>query len=210
MEDMMLELIEVCRQKEFYCMYDNVDDLIESALNSKLLLINLESQRLDKKKQEVKNVVEQPTERGTLHAIAPVLPTEEPEYSLSMGYKHLNTTSETESDKIIKSCVEELVSISNECEDKLSFPRHPSEPPDPEFNFEPDAGEVRIMLKTVKNQSKPGNIGHKIGSLHQKPDQMEFLYNDQADKPKCQKIESARAILAYSPKSNFQGKCEIQ
>nr|GEV30715.1 reverse transcriptase domain-containing protein [Tanacetum cinerariifolium] len=65
MEDTMLELVEVCRQKEFYCMHNNVDDLIESALNSKLLSINLESQRLDKKKQEVKNIVEQPTERGT-------------------------------------------------------------------------------------------------------------------------------------------------
>nr|GEV85678.1 retrovirus-related Pol polyprotein from transposon TNT 1-94 [Tanacetum cinerariifolium] len=82
----------------------------QNALNSKLLLINLRSQRLDKKKQEVKNIVEQPTKRGTriakslqnfrvkksstslndtsqitsVHAIAPVLPTEEPEYSLSM------------------------------------------------------------------------------------------------------------------------------
>nr|GEU28912.1 hypothetical protein [Tanacetum cinerariifolium] len=44
-------------------MHDNVDDLIESALNSKLLSIN--SQRLDKKKQEVKNIVEQSAERGT-------------------------------------------------------------------------------------------------------------------------------------------------
>nr|GEZ37553.1 hypothetical protein [Tanacetum cinerariifolium] len=50
---------------ELYCMHDNVDDLIESALNSKLLSINLNSQHLDKKKQEVKNVVEQPAERGT-------------------------------------------------------------------------------------------------------------------------------------------------
>nr|GFC94918.1 hypothetical protein [Tanacetum cinerariifolium] len=94
-------------------MHDNVDDLIESALNSKLLSIYLESQRLDKKKQEVKNIVEQPTKRKTridkslqnfrvvhkkssislnntsqispVHAIAPILPTEEPEYSLSMG-----------------------------------------------------------------------------------------------------------------------------
>nr|GEV67520.1 hypothetical protein [Tanacetum cinerariifolium] len=66
-EDTMLELVEVCRQKEFYCMHDNVDDLIESALNSKLLSINLDSQCLDKKKQEVKNIIEQPTERRTQH-----------------------------------------------------------------------------------------------------------------------------------------------
>nr|GFC10381.1 hypothetical protein [Tanacetum cinerariifolium] len=31
MEDTILELVEICRQKELYCMHDNVDDLIESA-----------------------------------------------------------------------------------------------------------------------------------------------------------------------------------
>nr|GEX93416.1 hypothetical protein [Tanacetum cinerariifolium] len=111
MENTILELVEICRQKEIYCMHDNVDDLIESAFNFKLLSIN--SQRLDKKKQKVKNVVEQPAERETriieslqnfrvihkssislkntsqispVHAVAPILSTEEPEYSLSMAY----------------------------------------------------------------------------------------------------------------------------
>nr|GEZ22446.1 hypothetical protein [Tanacetum cinerariifolium]GEZ54043.1 hypothetical protein [Tanacetum cinerariifolium] len=138
MENTMLELVEVCRQKELYCIHDNVDDLIESALNSKLLLINLNSQCL-----EVKNVVEQPAERRThiveslqnfkvikksstslentsqislVHAIAPILSTKEPKYSLSMGYKHLNTTPKTKSDEIIKSGVEELVQILSENE----------------------------------------------------------------------------------------------
>ncbi|GKA23774.1 hypothetical protein Tco_0709807 [Tanacetum coccineum] len=45
------------------------------------------------------------------------LPTEEPEYSLSMGDKHLDTISETESDKVIKSSVENIVSIPSESED---------------------------------------------------------------------------------------------
>nr|GEY05810.1 hypothetical protein [Tanacetum cinerariifolium] len=63
MEDTILELVEICRQKELFCMHDNVDDLIKSALNSKLLSIN--SQRLNKEKQEVKNIVEQPAERRT-------------------------------------------------------------------------------------------------------------------------------------------------
>nr|GEV02711.1 hypothetical protein [Tanacetum cinerariifolium] len=143
MENTILELVEICRQKELYCMHDNVDDLIESALNFKLLLINLNSQRLNKEKQEVKNVVEQPAERRTriekslqnfrvihknsifvkntsqispVHVVAPILSTKEPEYSLSMGYEHPNTTSKTESDEIIKSGVEELVPIPNECE----------------------------------------------------------------------------------------------
>nr|GEZ84143.1 hypothetical protein [Tanacetum cinerariifolium] len=144
MEDTMLELVEVCRQKEFYCMHNDVDDLIESALNSKLLSINLKSQHLDKKKQEVKNIVEQPTKLGTriaeslhnfrvihkksytslkntsqismVHAITPVLPTEEPEYSLSMGYEHLSTTSETESDEVIESGAKNVLLIPSEYE----------------------------------------------------------------------------------------------
>nr|GEY69166.1 hypothetical protein [Tanacetum cinerariifolium] len=49
-------------------------------------------------------------------AVTSILPTEEPEYSLSMGYEHLNTTLEMESDKITKSGVEELVPILSECE----------------------------------------------------------------------------------------------
>nr|GFD34919.1 hypothetical protein [Tanacetum cinerariifolium] len=125
-------------------MHDNVDDLIERALNSKLLSINLESQRLDKKKQEVKNIVEQPTKRRTriveslqnfrvvhkksfislnntsqispVHAITPVLPIEEPEYSLSMGYEHLSTTLETESDEVTESSVKNLLPIPCEYE----------------------------------------------------------------------------------------------
>nr|GEX55638.1 hypothetical protein [Tanacetum cinerariifolium] len=141
MEDTMLELVEVCRQKEFYCMHNDVDDLIESALNSKLLSINLRSQRLDKEKKKVKNIIEQPTERGTriaktlqnfrvqssislnntsqispVHAITPVLPTKEPEYSLSIWYEHLSTILETESDEVTEPSVEKLVPISSEYE----------------------------------------------------------------------------------------------
>nr|GEY80157.1 hypothetical protein [Tanacetum cinerariifolium] len=106
MEDTMLELVKIYRQKELLCIHDNVDDLIESAINTKLLSIN--SQRLDNKEQEVKNVVEQPAERENL---ATILSTKEPEYSPSMGYENSNTTLEMKSDEIIKSGVEELVPI---------------------------------------------------------------------------------------------------
>ncbi|GJX44365.1 hypothetical protein Tco_0261041 [Tanacetum coccineum] len=147
MEDTMLDLLEICRQKELYCMHNNVEDLIESALNSKLLLINLKSQRLDKEKQEVKNIVEQATKRRTritkslknfkvihkestiplnktpqispVNAITHDLPTEEPEYSLSMGDEHLSTIPETESDEVIKSSDENLVPIPTSQIDSL-------------------------------------------------------------------------------------------
>nr|GEZ10651.1 hypothetical protein [Tanacetum cinerariifolium] len=105
MEDTILELVKNCREKEFFCIHDNVDDLIESALNSKLLLINSSSQRLDKKEQEVKNVIEQPAERGT-----------QLEHSLSMGYEHLSITPETESDEVTKSNAKKLLPIPSECE----------------------------------------------------------------------------------------------
>nr|GEY95328.1 hypothetical protein [Tanacetum cinerariifolium] len=136
MEDTILELVEICRQKELLCMHDNVDDLIESAFNSKLLLIN--SQRLNKEKQEVKNVVEQPAERRTLHAVAPILSTKEHGYSPSMGYEHPNTTLETKSDEIKKSSVEELVPILSEnevtSEDKREYIEYvEASLPDPEI-----------------------------------------------------------------------------
>nr|GFB30665.1 hypothetical protein [Tanacetum cinerariifolium] len=60
MEKMMLDLVKICPHKQFLCMHDDVDNLIESALDFKLLSIN--SQRLDKKEQEVKIVEEQPAE----------------------------------------------------------------------------------------------------------------------------------------------------
>ncbi|GJT26218.1 hypothetical protein Tco_0906493 [Tanacetum coccineum] len=50
-------------------------------------------------------------------AITPVLPTEEPDNSLSMGDEHLSTIPEMESDKLVKSIVENLVPIPSESED---------------------------------------------------------------------------------------------
>nr|GFB72757.1 hypothetical protein [Tanacetum cinerariifolium] len=103
------------------------------ALDSKLLSINsINSQRLDKKEQEVKNVVEQPAERrnhaekslqnfrvvhkssisfkntsqiSLIHSIVPIQSTEEPEHLLRMGYEHLSITPETESNEVTESNV---------------------------------------------------------------------------------------------------------
>nr|GFA72726.1 retrotransposon Orf1 [Tanacetum cinerariifolium] len=64
MEKTMLDLVKICHHKQFLFMHDNVDDLIESALDYKLLSIkSINFQRLDKKEQEVKIVEEQPAER---------------------------------------------------------------------------------------------------------------------------------------------------
>ncbi|GJW86799.1 hypothetical protein Tco_0162139 [Tanacetum coccineum] len=50
-------------------------------------------------------------------AITPVLPTEEPDNSLSMGDEHLSTILETESNELIKFSVGNLVPIPSESED---------------------------------------------------------------------------------------------
>nr|GEW95863.1 hypothetical protein [Tanacetum cinerariifolium] len=117
MEDTMLELVKICQEKEFLCIHDDVDDLIESALNSKLLLINSNSQRLDKKEQEVKNVVEQDTSQiYSIHAVAPILSTKEPGHLLSIEYEHPSNTPETESDEVTESNAENLLPIPSKCE----------------------------------------------------------------------------------------------
>nr|GEY92944.1 hypothetical protein [Tanacetum cinerariifolium] len=142
MEDTMLELVKSCQEKEFLCIHDDVYDLIESALNYKLLLINSNSQYLDKKEQEVKNIVEQTAEHGnrniqslqnfrvihkssislntsqisSIHAIAPILSTKKPKHLLSMGYEHLNITPKTESDEVTESNAENLLPIPSKCE----------------------------------------------------------------------------------------------
>ncbi|GKD60594.1 hypothetical protein Tco_1298103, partial [Tanacetum coccineum] len=144
MEDTMLDLLEICQQKELYCIHNNIDDLFESALNSKLLSINLNSQHLDKEKQEVKNIAEPTAKHQTrispclnnfkviskectiplnktpqislVNAITHDLPTEEPEYSLIMGNEELSTILEKESDEFIKSSVKDLIPIPRESE----------------------------------------------------------------------------------------------
>nr|GEZ50313.1 hypothetical protein [Tanacetum cinerariifolium] len=88
LEEMMLEWLDLCREKELYYVHDSIEDLIGRAMNTMLLLINLKSQRLNKERQEVKNIVQQVTKRRT----------------------------QIESDKVIKSSVENLVPIPSESE----------------------------------------------------------------------------------------------
>nr|GFC26616.1 hypothetical protein [Tanacetum cinerariifolium] len=150
MEKTMLELIEIFRHEQILCMYDNIEDLIEGALDTKLLSINsIKSQRLDKQEQEVKNIEEQPAERrnqaerslqnfrvihknsislnssqiSSVHVDTPILSTREPENSLSMGYGHLSITPETESDEVTESNAKNLLPIPSECEVTLKDKR---------------------------------------------------------------------------------------
>nr|GFB05428.1 hypothetical protein [Tanacetum cinerariifolium] len=90
MEKTMLDLVKICHHKQFLCMHDNVDDLIKSALDSKLLSINfINFQLLNKKEQEVKIVEEQPAE------------------------------GRNQSDEVTKSNAKNLLPIPSECEERL-------------------------------------------------------------------------------------------
>nr|GFB02593.1 hypothetical protein [Tanacetum cinerariifolium] len=136
MEDTMFELVKICHHKQFICIHDDIDNLIESALDSKLLSINsINSQHLDKKEQpaERRNHAEKSlqdfrvihkssisvnstSQFFLIHSIAPILSTKEPEHLLSMGYEHLNITPEMESDEVKESNAENLLPISSKCE----------------------------------------------------------------------------------------------
>nr|GEW73911.1 hypothetical protein [Tanacetum cinerariifolium] len=141
-ENTMIELVEICRHKEILSMYDNVDDLIESALDTKLLSINSKSQHPDKKEQKAKNIEEQSAERSnhaknsmqnfrvihknsislnssqisSVHTVAPILSTKEPKHPLSMGYEHLSITPKIESDEVTETNAKNLLPIPSECE----------------------------------------------------------------------------------------------
>ncbi|GKC59176.1 hypothetical protein Tco_1086774 [Tanacetum coccineum] len=122
MEDTMIDLLKICQQKELYCIHNNVEDLIESALNFKLLLINLNSQRLNKEEHEVKNIestipLNKTPQIFPVNAITHDLPTEKHEDSLIMGNEELSTIPEKESDEFIKSSVEDLIPFPRESED---------------------------------------------------------------------------------------------
>nr|GEV52889.1 hypothetical protein [Tanacetum cinerariifolium] len=115
MEDMMLELLE------------EVKNIIEQPTKRETRIAeSLQNFRVKKSSTSLNNT----SQISSVNAITPVLPTEEPKYSLSMRYEHLSTPPETKSE-ILKSSVEKLVPIPNECEvtsdnekDKLSCEDH--------------------------------------------------------------------------------------
>nr|GEY54372.1 hypothetical protein [Tanacetum cinerariifolium] len=53
---------------------------------------------------------------SSIHPIAPILSTKEPEHLLSMGYEHLSITPEIESDEVTEFNVENLLPIPSKCE----------------------------------------------------------------------------------------------
>nr|GFB16040.1 hypothetical protein [Tanacetum cinerariifolium] len=132
---------DICQLIREECCIEVLEE--QNALDSELLLINsINSQRLDKKEQEVKNVVEQPaghrnrdekslqnfrvvhkssisvnstSQISSVHAVTQIQSTKKPEHLLSMGYEHLSITPETESDEVTESNAENLLPIPSKC-----------------------------------------------------------------------------------------------
>nr|GEY76436.1 hypothetical protein [Tanacetum cinerariifolium] len=125
MEDTMLELVKIFQENEFLCIHDNVDDLIESALNSKLLLINANSQ------------------------LAPILPTKEPKHSLSIRYEHLSITPETTSDDVTESNAENLYQSQVNASELAHV-----NPEIPKFDFDFEE-EIRLIESLLYDNSSP-------------------------------------------------------
>nr|GEW38743.1 hypothetical protein [Tanacetum cinerariifolium] len=119
--------------------------------------------------------------KNSSNAITLDLPTEKPDNSLSMGDEHLSTISETESDEVIKSSVEDLVLIPSESEgisdDTCDVPFCDNSPPLDDIDYieaSPPDSEL-VSLEEVKDdilREKLLNINlliAKIKSLNDNP-----------------------------------------
>nr|GEY10491.1 hypothetical protein [Tanacetum cinerariifolium] len=160
MKDTMLELVKICQQKEFLCIHDDVDDVIKSALDSKLLLINSNYQRLDKKEQEIKIVVEQPAERGNQDEIECDMPAKDvfsPVYTTISNplFKDNDDLDSSDDESLPDEDVpaEEFKIYSNPLcdEDKIN-----SDKLDPYcFNLESEFEEIRLIENLLYDNSSP-------------------------------------------------------
>nr|GEU89435.1 hypothetical protein [Tanacetum cinerariifolium] len=137
MEKTMFDLVKIIHRKQFLCIHDDVDDLIESALDSKLLSINsINSQRLDKKEQEVKIVEEQPAERrnqGDIRFLKKLL---------------------------IDDSILSHESSDDNFEENPLIPRPPPEPPDDNFDLEPEV--ISAVMEEIDEPDEHFNPGREI------------------------------------------------
>nr|GEY03336.1 hypothetical protein [Tanacetum cinerariifolium] len=111
MEETMLELVKISQEKKFLCIHDDeVKNVIEQRGSHSI-------QSLQNFKVVHKSSISFDTSQiSSIHSIAPILSTKEPENSLSIGYEHLSITPDTKSDELMESNAENLLPIPSECE----------------------------------------------------------------------------------------------
>nr|GFB17642.1 hypothetical protein [Tanacetum cinerariifolium] len=115
MENTMFELVQICQEKESLCIHDDINDLVEKqpAERGNHSIQSLQNFRVVHKSSiSFKDT----SQISSIHSIAPIQSTKEPEHSLSMGYEHLSITPETESDEVIESNAENLLPIPSKYE----------------------------------------------------------------------------------------------
>nr|GEW78385.1 hypothetical protein [Tanacetum cinerariifolium] len=176
MEDTMLELVKIFQEKEFLCIHDN----------------------------EVKNVKEQPVEHGnrsikslqnfrvvhkssisfntsqisSIHAVATILSTKEPEHLLSMGYEHLSITPETESDEVTEPNAENLLPIPSKYKVTLEDKRECDLPISENIPVCDDHSDTFSDSKIDDDISCRGNCVEEENVVHQAENEEEFDLED--------------------------------
>nr|GFA13903.1 hypothetical protein [Tanacetum cinerariifolium] len=120
-------------------------------------------------------------------AIAPILPTEEPEYSLCMGYEHLNTTSETELDEVLESSAKNLLPILSEYEVTS----------DDESDDDESLPDEDVSTKEFKVSSNPLFNDEEINSDKLDPD----CFNAEFDL--IESLLNRNTLIVSSPKFDF-------
>ncbi|GJX62670.1 hypothetical protein Tco_0295570 [Tanacetum coccineum] len=152
MEDTMLDLLKICQQKELYCIHNNVDDLMESALNSKLLLINLNSQRLNKEEQEVKNIAEPAAKQEEIRLVENLLyDNSSPRPPEELNLEIADTILESPSPSPIP--VTDSDSLMEEID--LFLASDDSMPPGIENDDYDSEGDIRFLEELLRNDSPP-------------------------------------------------------
>nr|GEW99954.1 hypothetical protein [Tanacetum cinerariifolium] len=95
--------------------------------------------------------------------ITPILPIEEPEYSLSMADEHLSTIPEMESEELIKSSVENLVPIPSDDDESLSNKDVPME------NFKIYSNPLCDDKEMISNKIDPHYFNTKSNLIESLP-----------------------------------------
>nr|GFC62406.1 hypothetical protein [Tanacetum cinerariifolium] len=74
-----------------------------------------------------------------------------------MGYEHLSITLETEFDEVTESNTENLLPIPSKFEDSPLIPRPPLEPPDDNFDLEPEV--ISAVMEDIDEPDEHFNLG---------------------------------------------------
>nr|GEY81840.1 hypothetical protein [Tanacetum cinerariifolium] len=96
MGDMMLELVKICQEKEFFV----------------FMMISMISLVVHKSSTSFRDT----PQISSIHAVAPILSTKEPEHLLKIGYERLSITPKMESNKVTEPNDENLLPIPSKCE----------------------------------------------------------------------------------------------